>query len=253
VIQAAGLRAYEYGMKKSGGDHDAAADFYLYAARLIERAVGRWEDRGVPFEAYLYRCLRLWWISFSKSRNVSDRYAHLAETAANDRGYWVDEQKQDPAIAVGPVSPGAARALLFLAVMASEVPEEQLREISRVSGIPTGAIIDAQDRARLPPQADRMEPQYRDRAFARLLRLDWQARFESDPARRAALKTRRAACVASLRKWTKKARKVRCNPSHASAAAALGIPKGTVDSSIWWLRRRLADGRIVTQEVHSES
>ena len=82
----------------------------------------------------------------------------------------------------------------------------------------------------------------RNRAFseARLLEAELAGRPDPDAAERlrlrlAAANRRMAAAIARMAR-------VRRDPTNREVARALGVPKGTVDCGLFWLKRRLAPG-----------
>jgi hypothetical protein len=82
----------------------------------------------------------------------------------------------------------------------------------------------------------------RNRAFTALQLVQQALAGEPEPEARALLAGRAARARRCLHRSQERIARVPLQPSNRELALALGLPKGTVDTSLYWLKRRLAEG-----------
>ncbi len=78
----------------------------------------------------------------------------------------------------------------------------------------------------------------RNRAFASLAMAEEALRTEHTPSRYEQLRARISRLRTTLKTAQEEMAKVRLAPTNREIAAALGIPKGTVDTGLFWLKRQ---------------
>jgi len=156
--------------------------------------------------------------------------------------------------AKGGLTPGEAQRVLFLALKAAaRLDESECRSLARVLGCDADWIIGAwlALRKRCDGNLQRRSAARatRDRAWFKIRCLQTRLRETLEPRER-------ELCEKQLSEWKRRfdtaRRKVASIPSaptHKEIADCLGVPKGTVDSSIFRIRRELDDPAYIRRLV----
>jgi hypothetical protein len=97
-------------------------------------------------------------------------------------------------------------------------------------------------RVRTEPRQGRLKAfrERRNRAFSQARLLETELSEETDPARRDCLAALLARARRRMRTAILRMSRVLINPTNREIAEVMGIPKGTVDSGLYWLKRKLA-------------
>jgi RNA polymerase sigma factor (sigma-70 family) len=256
---------YQFPRRRMGLDEDACGDFYLYFQPRLVRMLGRYRDTGRSFDAYLKTCLGWQLRNFARGRRSGDRAweTTLRLTAEGDARAGFDQPDGDQGsrsaagvagvVAFGPAAGGIAsvvrtdadrRSFLFLVLKCQVLVEDRKAEaLAAVAGVTVDrlrslAAVLAERRA---PREARLQDfaARRNRAFCRARLLEADLRCETDPERRAALEERLARANRRMRTAMERMAKVGVAPTNREIAEALGIPKGTVDSGLFFLKRKL--------------
>jgi RNA polymerase sigma factor (sigma-70 family) len=262
IMAEIGPRIYRYPLSAFGLDEDDCGAFFLFVYPRLLRTLERFQDRGKPFEWYLNSVLRWQLREYRRRRSASEE----SWMAAAQPGLWDAEargafrSRLAPASlclvdgqvgslealwrACGPtVSRAAGRRILFWAFKhPSALTAQDLEFLAAVSGIPE-SFLEAALRAvedSLHEREQRLSGLYqrRNRAYARCLHLQARLQRELDPERKAQAHLRLDKALASLHRTARRLATARVLPSNREIARALEVPKGTVDSSLYWLRRR---------------
>ena len=253
-------------------DEDAPGDFYLFCHDKLEQIILRFRDRGKPFEHYLNSVLSWQLRSFLAKRRDSE---HAWQTALRSR-LWEEPEAAAPPPAprrqprrgsnVHPFPGGAAapprggghgqaqatlaatsetvrRRLLYGALKTGHRLEEpQLAAAAQAvgCGLPRLRFLIEQLRRGRATAHRRLHllRERRTRAFAQLQLWSAAAHQAVDEARRAHAVRRAARHRRTVETAQSEISRVRVAPSNREIAALLGIPKGTVDTGMYWLRRQ---------------
>jgi len=263
---------YHYPLRKLPTlDEDAPGEFYLFCHDKLQQLIVRFRDRGKPFEHYLNSVLSWQLRSFLAKRRNSE---HAWQTALRS-GLWDEPEATAPAPARPPAArrppritesnvtafPGAgprgapaspaaasetARRRLLYGVLKTghRMQEPQLAAAAETlrCELPRLQFLIEQLRRGRAGAHRRMEllRGRRNRAFAQLQLWSATAHQEVDAARRARATRRAARHRRTVDSAQAELSRVRVAPSNLEIAALLGIPKGTVDTGLYWLRRQSA-------------
>jgi hypothetical protein len=250
IVQRLAWRIYRYPLQHRGHDEDDCGEFYLFFYPRLLRCLARFRDQGKPFEWYLNAVLRWHWKAYCQ-RQRAQRAGWLLAAAPQ---LWEQPPEGDFAADAGLGRPEQAgslggradrRRLLLVALKnVHTLPDESLGLLSRLSGVPEAWLELTVDRLRqrLFAREVRLHALYarRNRCFAALLRDEQALRWESEPSRRAELLLRIEGLRQRLTRSQARIRRTPLCPTNRDIAALTDIPKGSVDTSIYWLRRRLA-------------
>jgi len=224
---------------------DEVSEFLLMFYDRIEGLLRRFQDRGLPFRHFLLRSLRWQWNTFRGERARLRRQAYLAadlglgmpdDEVAESAGVW------EP---VSPLSAVARRRLVLLALKAAPWLEEgHLEAVSRETGIELPWLQACQHRLKDTSDRRRVRRQRlvekRGDAFYRRLIAEDAARRETDPERREVFEKRASLYRSRLAHLNRQQRAVSTAPTHLDLAQLLGMPKGSVDSSLYHLKKEIA-------------
>jgi len=261
LLSLLSARVYAYPRLRGSRCEDDAGEFYLLCYPRLVRTLRRFREQGKPFEWYLQSVLRWQYLAYVRARRRRER-----EWASGCLAAFWEPPPVEPEPALDPpglfrqaaglfqleaggrrVRRGERTRLLAWALKGvRSLSETQLRELAELSGVPPELLGQACARLRqgLLPHERRLELLVgrRTRAYSALCLLEQDLGREAEPIRREALarrvqKARRALCRSQRRIAA-----VRLAPSNRSIAAALGLPKGTVDTALYSLRRRQQAG-----------
>ncbi|HVO39060.1 MAG TPA: hypothetical protein VMV03_08535 [Spirochaetia bacterium] len=223
--------------------------------RLV-RLLDRFRDQGKPFESYLCAVLTWQLRNFARDRRRLERSWNATLRIEPGPACTLPEvpQAEEPRVAPlgdpGKLAPlirsdADRRNLLFLVLKcARTLDPSRVGPLAALCGVTEERLSElASELCGLrAPREERLETLRvrRNRAFAQSRLLEAELLQENDLLRRADL-TRR---LDRIRKRTRLAMarmaRVGLAPTNREISAALRVPKGTVDSGLFWLKRKLA-------------
>ncbi len=260
-------------------DEDAPGEFYLFCHDKLEQLIVRFRDRGKPFEHYLNSVLSWQLRSFLAKRRDSEHAWQTAlrsrlwdepeaaqpppaaAPARRPQRRGQSNVRPFPGAAAAPlrgghhprgqappaaVSETARRRLLYGVLKTGHhLEERQLAAAAQTLGceLPRLRFLIEQLRRGRAAAHRRLHllRERRNRAFAQLQLWSAAAHQAVDGGHHRAHALKRAA---RHRRAVETAQaeisRVRVAPSNREIAALLGIPKGTVDTGLYWLRRQSA-------------
>jgi len=242
------LEAFRHLRRYSRKSEDEVSDFLLDFYPKIAGLLGRFQPRGLPFRHFLLRTLRWQWNSFRADRSKETRRVRLTSDAV-----WAEPDAD--AVAEGglnadsglrqALSPVLRRRLVLLALKAApDLDEGHLEAVCRESGSDLAWLQACQHRLclALRPRHQRrvMLAEKRGEALCRRLMAEDDARREVDPERRAAHEHRAGLYRQRLSSLSRQQSALSTAPTHLEVATVLGMPKGSVDSGLYHLKKALA-------------
>ena len=260
ILNRLSLRVYNYPLGKFRASEDDCGEFYLYFYPRLLRTLSRFRDRGKPFEWYFNSVLRWHYKAYCARK----RKEQVKWTAAKNALFWELPVLAPALPAECPAAPGTGRyrkiipvdclagsreatsrrRILLLALKnAGQLDQSVLPWISGLTGIAEDHLAGLVERLRanLYKRELRLHSLYQrqNRILAKVFLLQYDLVQEFDPARRSELALSLADARGKLRSVQRTIRRTRLHPSNREIAELLGIPKGTVDTSLYWLRRQL--------------
>ena len=265
-------------------DEDDCGEFYLFCRPRLQEAIDRFQDQGRPFEAYLRSVLTWQLSSYYRTKDRREAAWRLAGTpalwdaeaaataagtprtpeqstpdqgapehGASEQGASEQGASEQGAPAAAPDAPsglddGATRRRVLFAVLKNchRLPDTQVSAWAGLcdrSDLP--ALIGRARQATAGSQRRwRRLRERSNRAFATARMIEGQLLAEPDAERRQLLKRRLRRVRGTATNAQAEMRVVRLGPSNRQIAQLLGIPKGTVDTGLFWLKRRFAPDRL---------
>ena len=267
LVAEIAMEVYRFPRHKLGWDEDECSEFFCFFYPKIAGLVRRFVYRGKPFEAFL-RVTMKWQLRTFSSRRSYDR---LREQVLSDDSFWAsdvaegwwDHEMKDDTSGDGAlrVDPAARRILkidshdrisdkvirrrfLFLVLAgAATITRRMIRRAAQLTGDdPEWLEARIEElKGRLLERHHRID-ELRERRNAHFFRIYcFQEQISLSPEvtsrrllARAMTKERRR-LAATLDEISR----IPASPTHRDIAEILGIPKGSVDSGLFYLRNSL--------------
>jgi hypothetical protein len=241
------------------GEDDASEALFRYRHRILALA-DHYVDYGPPFEVYLFSSLCFLARSVRRERKQAREREVVCERSERwdieSRGSFsvpprpggeaLEGEGDSGGIGRGLPGPEAAalkKRIVFLYLKCAwEASDAATEKIAAVAGVPADwlAAASAQALRFLEPERRRFEglEGRRDRSWARLCLLEERLRDEAEPSRKAwfesAIETERG----RFDKACAELKVFRPIVPNSVVARILGIPKGTVDSGLYYLKMK---------------
>ncbi len=278
LLEKVATLVYEAHQKYGFDDEDDAANALLKYRGRILKIIDRFEDRGLPFDVYLASCLRYLARTVRRDRRrIVERESvcvravvHDADpdfkpegiepmgSAGNRRGARYPESgenvrtsKRRPRAKGGFIPRGPAEAetaayssrLVFLAVKCAwEIDELGVARVAAAAGVGEDWLASAVEHARRSLVAERSRidalVERRNASWAKQLMFEARIAAETDPYRKTRLSVTLGRELARCEKIKAELGGIRPIVPNSVVARILGIPKGTVDSGLYYLRKR---------------
>ena len=258
IVNEIGPRIYQFPRRTMGWDEDACGEFYVFIHPRLIRLLDRFRNQGKPFESYLWAVLGWQLRNFARERNRDERHWRVSlrmEQGSLEENRRPHERPEDEAeaealealSAVARCVQSAAdrRNFLFLALKYSRlVDAENAPALARIAGMTPETLLslvavlrDARDARECRHEMFRCR---RNKAFAAIRLLEHELLAEVDPEKRVSLQKTLARMRLRMRTAMQRMSRVGLAPTNLEISRALGVPKGTVDSGLYWLKRKLA-------------
>ncbi len=265
-------RVYAYPARCFGLREDDCGEFLLYFYPRIELTLQRFEHRGKPFAAYLYATLKYQLRSYVAVRNresirratadspvICNTVFDVATLAERPPGYTALTPRApslqaeiDAVVAVLTAVPrsrsgsGAnARRIVILAMKCClKLNDADIRELAGLTGYNHDELqnqwIALRERMQLRLSRIAVLQERRSAAFFSMQYLRMRLRKASNPKSVDRLEKTLAIHRNRYERAQRRLEQVPLTPSNGEIATALGIPKGSVDSTMHYLRRVFA-------------
>jgi len=237
---------------------DEVSEFLLHFHSRIPRLLDRFRPQGLPFRHYLLRTLRWQWNSFKAERARQRRVDCLTSTmwageeVAESVESFAEGEDSEPLVTLATVE---RQRLVLLALKAAPYLNDHYVEVvSRQTGADLAWLQACQHRLRATTLArvhrNHALVERRGEALHRRLLAEDDARREVDPERRARYERRAQLYRSRLASLDHQKHILSLSPTHQELARVLGMPKGTVDSSLYHLKRSLGSARPGNDRSH---
>ncbi len=247
------LLVYRYPLQQFGRHEEECAGFFLYCHTCVTRMVDRFQDQGSDFEAYLAVFLRYKLKGYRMQQQAQQQHRADAQEDWFRNGYTAREEQALPSYTAAIRdtrlfsrcrSTELRRRELLLLICCLQMSDDQVSAAAAGLGLdPEATVCRARQlRERAEPRRKRKEMLgiRIDRCRARIRMLERRA--EREPLERS--RRELAAQVQAEQRRLAQLRTVRAlvptRASHRDVAEVLGIPKGTVDSGMYYLQRQFA-------------
>lgn len=241
------------------GDDDAAEALCRFRRR-IRSLPDRYQDLGAPFEAFLVTSLRFLARTMRRERRREREREYVCEVSEG----WKLEAKtseyaEPPGAVVGPLpapppSPGRnsptslelaafrTRLIFLYLKCAWDADDEKTRRIAEATEVPEDWLAAALAQALRSLEAERCRYERlsgkRDKSWSRVCLLEARLATEIEGEKRDRIAASLAREKRHLESVRREIRSFRPTVPNSVVARILGVPKGTVDSGLYYLKRR---------------
>ena len=250
---------YRYPLKRGVREEDDPGNFYVYFLPRLKRLLRRYQDQGRPFEHYFNSLLRWHLKSFYRQ---SRRYRENRHIEAS-QDFWdvpedteavmrlIDDEPDGEGIRLlgigedGRIHNEAAKKRFLFLVMrcVRNLNDRRIEIVARITGCCRCWLKERIQRLMelVGEKEHRLERLWnrRNRAYYRLRVLERRLRWEQEDETKTRLLGRIQRQRRIMALSMDEARRVPLSPSHRAIALALGVPKGTVDTGLRWIKKRL--------------
>ncbi len=282
IVNRIGLYVYYRYPSRKSLTEDERSDFFLYFFPKIPSLIERFVYTGKPFDAYLntslkwqlktfragrfqrekrYRCVgrSLFWYSAEEGDPFTafgeQPFPRPAAPVPFDRGRALENAdipwRIRRAFRIGKDGlihdpPCQRRLLLLILKSAYQIEPEQVEILAVIGGFEPELILSLVDCLRA--RVFRREPRFRELdvrrnlALSRLFRAEESLFRAADPRERERLSDLIADSRSRLSGYLKELRNLITCPTNREVAELLGIPKGTVDSALYNVKKALEPG-----------
>jgi DNA-directed RNA polymerase specialized sigma24 family protein len=257
IVDELAPRVYRFPRRKMGWDEDACGDFYVFVHPRLIRLIDRFRDQGRPFESYLWAVLNWQLRNFARERKRGERAWNVSLRLEPERPgsrAALEDPSEDAAAEPLRLPPGVAsiirsdadrRNFLFLALKCSRCIEpENATYLSGIAGIiPERLLSLALELRQMRVSRERRLETFRcrrNKAFAQARLLETELQAEVEPRRKETLEIRLGRARQRMKSALKRMARVGLSPTNLEISRVVGVPKGTVDSGLYWLKRKLA-------------
>jgi RNA polymerase sigma factor (sigma-70 family) len=248
-------RIYAFPKKALQRDEDAPGDFYLFFYPRLLRLLDRFEYQGKPFEVYLQSVLNWQFKNFLHTRWYQETTWDTMTWIEPGEGYSLPETNEDDTSCIQTsLLQSQAKEILKTRADRRNFLLLLLKCPETIDAVTAPALAEATNQSpetllslrealhdNCQPHETRREVfrARRNKAFSKTRILENTLQRESDPHRRAILNA-----GLTLTRWrmttaVHKLSKIAQSPSNRQIANILNIPKGTVDSGLYWIKRKL--------------
>lgn len=265
LIEKISLFVYKFPLRVYKWSEDECSDFFSYFFPKIEKMIDTFEVRDIPFEVYLIKTLRLQIKTFA-AKKTSDA---LSMRILANREFWPYDKiinsiaccEGNPSYSsdnggtvslfLGKILSGQAqgisrdstlrkRILMLTLKNINSVGGDELSAIAALLGLEKQWLTDASDILREKMEnkigRKRMLEERRNRYFSRLCLLHELYCIYCSADEREKLNADIARVKTCIDKVTLKIDMLQIEPTHQDIADVMKIPKGSVDSGLFYLK-----------------
>ncbi|MFO8063449.1 MAG: hypothetical protein ACQETQ_05395 [Spirochaetota bacterium] len=257
---------YYFPITRPGFNEEDCADFFLLVRCKLPSLLSRYTHGDRSFEAYLAKTLRWQLRSYARRRCKSRRMRQLArspEVWAGLIGVAESPQYEPPApepltykltasrLNQSSQATGSKRIVILTMKAALFVTDEQLDEVARLSGESFKRLRRCRDElAELVGRREQRRHMLRERrnsAFFRMLLAEEELTSATNEQKRVSLREELERQSQRLKNARFRLARVPMVPTNGEIATALGVPKGSVDSALHYMKRNFS--RLTYGEV----
>ena len=257
--QAVALLVYRFPIQSGNMDPDLGGDLLLYVYPRIEDIISRFRYTGTPFEAYLRVVLRHQMRGLYSEKRIHRRRELLLfidgigeYEATMDRyrtmevcdRFWASYRPymlEATTAVLEKMFAAERRLVMFVLKVCLYIRPDQLAAIAELLELQTLQLDCALMREQMEYCLDRIErlKYYCNRCHLRILAIEYAIASAILESERVYLRTRLVSQQRAARRARKLYEDAPRTPANRDIAQHLGLPKGTVDSGLFYLRRQL--------------
>ena len=260
VIEKIAAIVYSYPQKARRWDADEAGDFFCTFYPKIPGIIARFRYTGSPFETYLKSCIRWQMKTFMRKRAIEHAttdalnrecrsWSSGFQPPASDAAVFESAYEYSPATANalkiekdGCVhDPAYARRIIYLVLRnANMVDDSLIKHAAKLTGYDETRLLGYVTELRRltgtrKERIDKLNLR-RNGYHIRIQRLRLTIEKEDDPERKRRYQEELIHIEGKLQRISEEIASIPSLPTHRDIAEVVGVPKGSVDSGLHYLR-----------------
>ncbi|MBN2508635.1 MAG: hypothetical protein JXB03_00095 [Spirochaetales bacterium] len=255
VINEICLHVFNYLKGKTRLNEDQQSDFIVFFHGRIPSIIRNFTYIGIPFEYYLNVHIKYQLLTFlnrarrSRTKNRITANADFIREIFDMYGTDIQNKESDEEkLSQGFSDIVSNRLLIALLTCYDMFPEHMQRMMTSVIGVPYPTFISYTKILSQKTSERKLRFHFlnerRNLAYYRLLQYQQQLNESLTADEKHELKIRIQKCTITLRRLVKELKSVMIHPTHKEISELLEVPKGTVDSSLYYLRNAWAKGKL---------
>jgi len=247
IVNRISLIIYNYPSRVTVLKEEDKCEFYLSCYNRIDGLIKNFSYRGVPFESLLNQTLK-WHIKtyLTKMKNEKKVIAlNIQEEEIKIRDLLSCGSVKDNCISPEIILKNKAsrKRLLFLVLMDSpNITDCELKRFSELTAYEFEWLLYLKDtlNSRLFQRSERLTKlrEKRNNTYMKMLYKQTRYSDESDPDHKELLSRQIQRLKKRLDDTRREISRVPCRPTHSEIADLLEVPKGTVDSGLYYFRKK---------------
>ncbi len=260
IVNILARRIYSFPKKKCGWEEDDCGEFFIYFYPRLVRTLKSFKDQDKPFEWYLNSILRWQFKSFCKDKRKIERFWGMSDQLdfwdLNYESYIPQAEEtvpREPHLAgilgldhSGKIKrPSDRKRFLFWVLKYARLLDDRsLDRLSELTGYDRDWLeeIGEELKARLHPREQRLEAlkARQNKAFFKARLIEKELLFEAEPEKKELLSSRLKKLKRTILLAQAQIARIPLCSTNRDIGEVLKIPKGTVDTSLYWLKKRLS-------------
>lgn len=247
IVNRISVIIYNYPTRINILTEEDKGEFYLSFYNRIEGLIKNFSYKGVPFEALLNQTLKWHIKTFLAEKknenklmalNIQEEEVRIKEFLSNR---WESQYVENPKVILK--NKASRKRLLFLILMDSpNITDCELKRFSEISAYEYEWLIYLKDTLnnQLFNRSKRltMLREKRNSTYIKMLYTQTKYTGESDPDQKELLNNQIQRLKKRLEDTRFEISRVPCRPTHSEIAELLEVPKGTVDSGLYYFRKK---------------
>ena len=266
------LYVYDFPRRTKRWDQDRCSDFFVFVHHRLRKMADSFVYSGLPFEAYLNTSLKHQMISFIKKKREKELKEELfcrmcaSGTLEDESSFYkiydtFNYEIKEPAAAYkNKTGQGRTKRRLFFLALSDpdRLDDESIAQISASTGYSADYINRCCMAVKAKVQQKRDElrrlKEKKSGCFFQILVIQEKIMYESDIEKRLWLEERVQRLRGRIERLSRKiVAKASCLVTHQDLAQVLGVSKGTVDSSIFYLKRKRNNHTVSSSSADRQS
>lgn len=245
LLRSISLYVYRFPLHYKYCSEEDCAEFFLSFYQRIPHIIQHYQEQGKGIEVYLRTCLKWHMKTYLRSKLQKNRVQQLAYSEWKlTAPAWVEDETMGMEVRESPplIYKNQTRKLLLLSMKAAyDLEDRTIERIAQTIGMHQEVLFHLVEivRVTLLKKEERFRKlqEKRSKLYFRIHSLQDELHLCSNGQAKEILKRR----LFKLRYYFQKIQKKlahRClSPSHQKVAEILGIPKGSIDSTLYYLKK----------------
>lgn len=245
LLQSISLYVYQFPLHYKYCTEEDCADFFLSFYHRIPHIIQNYQEQGKGIEAYLRTCLKWHMKTYLKSKLKENRIQQLVFSEWKlSAPAWAEDETMGMEVRESPlqVYKIQARKLLLLSMKAAyDLEDRTIERIAQTIGMHQEVLFHLVEitRVTLLKKEERFRTlqEKRSKLYFRIYSLQKEIDLCSNVQVKENLKRRLFRLRYYFQKLQRKLSHRYLSPSHQKVAEILGIPKGSIDSTLYYLKK----------------